>query len=420
MLPLVESSHAKILTKINTGRTLALKLDNLRSDIIDACGRHTEPKWKRLAGQVATIDAKTVSREIDKISDDYTHSVLEVMHSTLAPTQTDTLASTGCNGVNTNGVNNGSTAGNSAATRKYAQHYHEIVAQNAYVCLADACLGRLLAYYTQMPEFIPGLFLREDAAEKNKQIKQAVKALQDAIAHAIDYTPPEVDYEICSCGQRMSVDPDNSELVCGCGNVIRIVGAVFRDEQYYLQEGQRPKHSGYDTSRHYRFWIDRLQAVESKRFEPEEIERIKAAIARRGLQKRELNTLVMRKILKECKLTGLNNHISLLIKTLGGRAPPLLDHSENLVCSERFNKIIRLYEQVNPGEGNKPYYPYFIYKIIEGMFPPGNDKLRLLSYIHLQSRETLTKNDKWYREICKNDPDHELIYRPTDPSRRLF
>jgi hypothetical protein len=58
---------------------------------------------------------------------------------------------------------------------------------------------------------------------------------------------------------------------------------------------------------------------------------------------------------------------------------------------------MKLYDMVNPEGGNKPYYPYFIYKILEEMFKDNAEKSRLLDYIHLQSRETVIKNDKYYQ-----------------------
>lgn len=230
-------------------------------------------------------------------------------------------------------------------------------------------------------------------------------------------------YETCKCGHRMDAVPEWSELHCSeCGRIKTIIGAVFRDDQFYPQDGQKGKHSGYDTSRHYRFWMERLQALEAKVFEQGDLDRIEYVINRDNYDKHRLCCEDMREILKDSKVsaTHLNDHAPLLVKMFGGQAPPRLDFQENKIISISFNKAMRLYDIINPDGGNKPYYPYFIYKIIEHHFRDNTEKLRLLDYIHLQSRETVIKNDKHYKKMCDlADPNQDgLIYAPTDPGSR--
>lgn len=239
----------------------------------------------------------------------------------------------------------------------------------------------------------------------------------------IDLILEKRNYEICKCGARMIVVPELSELHCPtCNKVKTIIGAVFRDDQFYPQDGQKTKHGGYDTSRHYKFWIERLQALENKIFEKDDLDRIEYVINRDNYDRPTLTCENMREILKDSSvgLTAFNDHVPLLVKTFGGLAPPQLDFQENKVISIRFNKAMRLYDMVNPDGGNKPYYPYFIYKIIEEKFKNNKEKLRLLDYIHLQSRETVIKNDKAYKDICAlSNPGDGLVYVPTDPAGRI-
>jgi len=234
------------------------------------------------------------------------------------------------------------------------------------------------------------------------------------------------DYEVCKkCGSRMIVMPELSELHCEnayCGKIKVMFGVVFRDDQFYPQEGQKTKHGRYDTSRHYKFWIERLQALEAKTFEPEDLAKIEYVINRDGYKKYELNCKLIRRILKDpcVNKTDLNDHTPLLVKTLGGRAPPVLDFHENRIISIRFNKVMVLYDVVNPDGGNKPYYPYFLYKLIEDYFRNDAEKLRFLDYIHLQSRETVIKNDKYYEKIAKLATKEDgIVYTPTDPAGRI-
>lgn len=265
-------------------------------------------------------------------------------------------------------------------------------------------------------------------AQKTKEYVNEVKAIMMQISHAasIDMYTELIkdDYETCTCGTHMIVYQELSELRCpSCGFVRAIVGAVFRDEQFYPQEGQKTKHGGYDTNRHYRFWIDRLQAMEVAAFDDGVIEKIARVIARDNYTRDELNCSLMRKILKDptVKASKLNDRVPSLVKLFGGQPPPVLTFAENKICAAKFSRVMELYETINPDGGNKPYYPYFIYKIIEQMFRNNPEKLRLLDYIHLQSRETVIKNDRYYKQICEiASPEDDLIYTPTDPSFRTF
>ena len=230
-----------------------------------------------------------------------------------------------------------------------------------------------------------------------------------------------VQFDICVCGSRMDVVPELSELKCSeCGMIKYIEGVVFRDEQFYPQEGQKTKHSGYDTSRHYKFWMERLQAMENVEFDRQVLNNIEYVIRRDGYDRAALTCAQMREILKDpmVKATRLNDHIPRLVVAMGGPAPPRLDFADHKVATARFNKIMMLYERINTKGGNKPYYPYFLYKIFEEMFKDNPEKLRILDYIHLQSQETIVKNDRIYEQICKQaDPGDGLVYRPTDRTK---
>ena len=81
-----------------------------------------------------------------------------------------------------------------------------------------------------------------------------------------------------------------------------------------------------------------------------------------------------------------------------------------------FDKVIHIFDEIKPPEKtNCPYHPYFIYKIIEQIIQKKEDrirKLKILSCIHLQSRETLVENDRIFSLICNRIP--EFTYKPTD------
>lgn len=261
---------------------------------------------------------------------------------------------------------------------------------------------------------------------ETKELEYRLDSITDIIEHAskieIHIVMEKRNYEICKCGSRMIVVPELSELHCpnpSCAKIKTIIGAIFRDDQFYPQDGQKSKHGGYDTSRHCRFWMERLQALESKTFDEVDINNIDYVITRDGYDRKTLICENMREILKDPLVSGthLNDHVPLLVKTFGGVSPPTLNFHQNKVFSKQFNKLMRLHDIVNPGGGNKPYYPYFIYRLIEHEFKNDLDKLRLLDYIHLQSRETVIKNDKLYQQMC-DISGGEFVYSPTDPDRK--
>jgi hypothetical protein len=232
------------------------------------------------------------------------------------------------------------------------------------------------------------------------------------------------DFETCSCGNRMVVDPEHSELKCEqCLRIKSIVGTVFKDEQFYPQDGQKSKHGGYDTSRHFRFWMERLQALEQKSFTQEELAKIEYVLVRDMYDDRTALTCeIMRKVLKDNKvgLTKYNDHAPLLMVIFGGPVPPRLSFEESRRLSVKFNKVMKYYDEIITDGRNKPYFPYFILKLLEDEFAHEPDKLRLVDYIHLQTWDTVVKNDLIYKQICERaDASDRLIYKPTDPCGRL-
>ena len=225
----------------------------------------------------------------------------------------------------------------------------------------------------------------------------------------------------CKCGSRMNLLPETSELRCElCMRTKKVVGTVL----HYESDGQqKSKHSGYDIVRHLRFWLERLQALESKVFEDDILERIRYVMRRDGIIKTDLTCIIMRKILKDpyVDATYLNDHVPLLVKTFGGEGPPIFDYDELKILTSRFIRAMNIHSEVHPTSGNKPYYPHFIYKIAEVQFKDNPEKLRILNYIHLQSADTVEKNDRYFEEICiaADNPESGLVYSPTNPSGRF-
>ncbi len=253
-----------------------------------------------------------------------------------------------------------------------------------------------------------------------RQFPAYAKRLEIAMNINIATNIVRKNYDFCKCGARTIFIPEVNELQCSkqCG-IVRKFECAIRDEAVDLVPASKHCTSQLSgTSRHYRFHIDRLQAVENKSFDATTLEKIKYVLTRDKYVLRDLNCKQMRKILKDnyVNATKLNDHTPLLVVTFGGRAPPRLDFTDDKLASLRFSKAMAIFEQIVPS-GNKRYYLYFILKILEEMFKNDPEKLRIINYIHLQSRETVRKNDIIFKKICDlAEPEDGLVYRPTDTS----
>jgi hypothetical protein len=255
----------------------------------------------------------------------------------------------------------------------------------------------------------------------------AVVKIEEAIASAsntnINIGINVTNYDMCKCGAKAILVPEASEIRCvvpECGRIKIIKGSILKEEPASC-DSQKSKCNGYDFSRHFKFWMERLQALEHKVFSETELGRIKICILRDRITPNELNCIIIRSYLKEVGLTEYNDHVPLLVKMFGGRGPPQFTFQEVRSIAIKFNKIINLYHKVNPTGSNRPYYPYFIYKIVEQDFKDNPDKLRLLDFIHLQSDDTIKKNDGYYEQICAlAAPEDGLIYSVTNPYERCL
>jgi hypothetical protein len=190
--------------------------------------------------------------------------------------------------------------------------------------------------------------------------------------------------------------------------------------------------SGCNFVRHMRKWLDKLQAIESFAVPKADLEKIRRSIARESLGmacritescsgsvskvRGAITCADVTRALKNCDLDNLSEHIPKIVKLLGGRAPPVLQYSAEQVIARDFSHIMDVYVSNSIGSvGNKPYYPFFIAKIVKRRFARGTEPRRLVDFISSQGRETVCKNDEIYRMICeKAPPQYDLVYEPED------
>lgn len=199
--------------------------------------------------------------------------------------------------------------------------------------------------------------------------------------------------EICECGAPM-MQGDVSEYTCTnefCKKIKSITPTI------------KTKTGGYDTSRHFKSWLGRILAIEEKTISPEILEKIKYVIERDNIYVPSLDYQMMRNILKDnaVQITTLNDHIPLLIKKIGGPTPPELSYDDRRRIEVLFNNVMEQYEKIITRLGNKTYYPYFIYKIVQILAIEHPHLKPILKFIHKQSADTLRKNDLNFKKICE-------------------
>lgn len=364
----IEATHHKFLSKINNAVSITTSLHHIAAED---------------GGVVAKAQAQQLALEARQLSTDYSLSTVSILSDYYKADHAEDL------------VND--------------RYYKKVTIEN-FVSRVHDLLVKCKVFVTTNARLVRGNKLSLD------------DMIATATAINIELGLKRSNYELCKCGAKMVYFPDVSERRCSvssCGRV-KIVQGSLRDDN--ALDGQKSKCNGYDFGRHLRFWMERLQAQEHKIFDDVMLDDIRACMSRDHVAPIELTCVQMRAYLKETAHTAYNDHVPLLVVTFGGRAPPRYDFQEVRDITIKFNKIINYYHKINPNGSNRPYYPYFIYKIVEEKFCDNPEKLRLLDYIHLQSEDTIKKNDGYYAEICKiAQPEDKLVYRPTNPyTRRTF
>lgn len=242
---------------------------------------------------------------------------------------------------------------------------------------------------------------------KNTDLAEMYKKFDFAV---VDERYDDKTSDVCKfCNIVYEIEEDTSHYICGsCGYIEKMHGAVFEDEQFFYQEGQRTKHCKYDPSKHCKFWVDRIQAKENTEIPEQVIQDIKKCMRRDKLWIDNLNCETIRKYLKQLKQTTFNIHVPLIKKIITGVEPPQFTDYETKLIFLYFGMVTQIFNKIKPSnKSNSLYLPYFIYKIVEHILQKSNPsrKTEILSCIHLQSRETLIENDKLWFSICEHIPE---------------
>jgi hypothetical protein len=239
------------------------------------------------------------------------------------------------------------------------------------------------------------------------------------------------DGMICeNCSARVRVLQDMSEAVCDkCGRIAMLVGApegpddggtygASTASSAGIVEPSRSRRGGYNYMRHLKIWLDRLQAIENYEFDADDIARVRASIESDFVSADIINwhALQCEDIIRHlalCGLSHLSEHAPKLLKEIGGRAPPILDYDSEQTIVRDFMHIMDVYTHLYRDSGNKPYYPFFIAKIVSRRFKGNSEIHRILQYVSRQGHDTVDKNDRIYERICQEaPPQYDLVYEP--------
>lgn len=301
---------------------------------------------------------------------------------------------------------------NSKLSKKLYHKFNIFISSEDIYGIFDSFLDFIYNFLFKFKELI-------ESSNPNSEsfIKKIFQLINQYKKTQLIYNIEVIEYDLCSCGNKMIIQSNTSELLCtNCGSIHTLIGSVFENSQFYQQEGNRYMHGTYDPNRHCKFWIERIQAKENTIIDDSAINKIKLCIKKDKIENlKNISIDQFRLYLKQTKLSKLNDHIPLIKKIITGYIPPQLTHKELHLLFNYFDKATKIYNQIKPKEkSNSLYYPFLIWKILDLIIDDKQKKKELLSCIHLQSYETLIDNDKIWSQICKHND--KFIYRPTDKS----
>lgn len=233
------------------------------------------------------------------------------------------------------------------------------------------------------------------------------------------------------CKVKLVNYADSAEMKCeDCGYVISLHGTIYEDPKQDIYNMQSSKNKRYDPNGHCEKRLKQIQAKEDKNIPDEDIKKIDALAVKeytiRGILRPMdfMSCRQIRKWLKQLKLTNYNHNTPLVrkrITALHGKpvVPPSLTPDEESLILVDFNITMGCYEKVvstpeyirkyskpkttgrQRSQPNKVYYWFMLFKIISHHLA-GDKRLNgLLECIHLQSSDTVDKNDDVWRMICE-------------------
>lgn len=249
----------------------------------------------------------------------------------------------------------------------------------------------------------------------------------------LSFKPEKFEYNICNeCNVEMYPDMNYVYLKCyECGDIMDAGHIIFDESQYYGQPVSIARPKKHDSVGHCAKHLKKIQAKENINIHEEIIdvlyEKLYAIYGNRisNIKCSQIRIVLKNTWYKKERLSKYNNNVPSIRKLVTARygnivLPPQLTIEEENYILSMYSDIMNKFDEVvarpvvakwfNKTRANKFYYPYFIYKILE-IFLKGDNRLNdLLECIHLQDDDTLVRNDKVWKYICK---ELSLRYKPT-------
>ncbi len=309
---------------------------------------------------------------------------------------------------------------NNTKRSEFTKTYNRFIKQSNIVAKMDSIYNRLKAIFLTNNQEIS----LDPKQTQNKVYKDIWLLMTKYSKIKITMKVEEVVINnIChTCNELMMVTGINEQSCGKCGRCEEAI-ILNNDDNMNMIESNNSKSGSYDPSKHCKYWIDRIQGHEISDMTDifSTAQNIKEWLNKEKIKNIDYITCkLIRKYLRKCGKSSLNEHIPLIRKIITGVAPPQLTESESQRLNIYFIKIIKIYNSIKPpNKVNCPYHPYIIFKILEQILPDSDRKKSILSCIHLQSTQTLILNDRIWFDICAviSQDDSSFVYIATDRSK---
>lgn len=263
-----------------------------------------------------------------------------------------------------------------------------------------AIIQRLEAIFIELKHVLPA-----DNPELQKQLSQ----LEELVIELPNLANNR--YYCDACHVPLTIDTEQSTFFCRkCGRAEKIQGMNFE-----LVERETSSTNGYDPTGRFKFLVDRCQAKEFLTIPDSVLESLRQCARKYSIHRTDITCDDVRLFLQQIHQSKYNDHVPHIRKLLTGISPPELTPEEIKEIQPRFYAAVRIYEVIKPPtRKNCPCHRYFLYKSIEDVLANHPDTARteaILACIHLQSENTVIKNDLFWKKICSRY--RAITYRPT-------
>jgi len=215
---------------------------------------------------------------------------------------------------------------------------------------------------------------------------------------------------IC-CDVAMDMNDIKSHYVCKICGLCKIIEDSVYDEKYIYSLGPNySKTVHYQHTRTLDEWLNNILCKVDFELKSEERIKIEFELSNKKFSTngnaKKLTIEIIRKILRKTNLIQYNNKAAKILSIYTGIEPPLISGEDVSFIKNIYYDIINLSETTpqikrNMPERNKPYCPFFIYKIIQTHWANDREKSQIKKLIHMQNDETTKKMDLVWFEYCK-------------------